>query len=625
MFDNLFRPIKINHLLLNNRIVAAPMTDGCELSEKMKANAAINVLGCVCIDHYSARWYGQKDPFSHDEIIQTKNKLEWYKQGGSYVSAELMHCGMWNRGEDTYGPNDEINSEGTKVKALTIEQIHEISDSFASTALNCKKIGFDMVMLHFAHGWLIPQFLSPYINLRKDEYGGSFENRVRFPLECVKKVREALGPDYPIDMRVSAEEYTGKGMEFDEILAFIKLCEPYIDMVNISCGTDMDKDGNVHMAASMFDKHCLNIDYAKKVKENTNLKVCVVGSIMTPSEAEMIIKNEYADMVAIARPLLADPYWIKKAKDGKEEDIVPCIRCTNCLHWSTKRYDQQCSVNVRTFKENIVPEKLEKADKSKNILVIGGGPAGMKAALIANQRGHNVTLVEKDSKLGGLLKHTDYDELKIDLKRYKDYLIKQINKSKIQVLLNTLVDSEYLSNNSFDEVIIAIGSKQMIPNIKGIENSISSIFAYEDLNNIHGNVAIIGAGTIGCELALLLAKNNRKVTIYEKTDKIHVQNSAFYDIAIDQCLDKYKDNIKFIKNTNIISLFDNNVQYQYNENTYIESYDSIINATGLKSRNEEVENLCKINGISYHIIGDCVRVGKVKDDTESAYFVASNI
>ena len=624
-YKSLFKPILINKLMLNNRIIAAPLTDGAELPEKMRSGAAVNIMGSIRIDHHSANWYGSLYPFCKEEKIKTRNKLNYYKQGGSYVSAELMHCGLWNRGEDVFGPNDEINQEGVKVKALTIEELDEIVESFARTATDAKNFGFDMITLHFAHGWLITQFLSPAMNHRMDEYGGSYENRVRFPLKCIKAIRNAVGPDYPIDMRISAYEWIDNSTPFEDVLHFIQDCEPYIDMVNISAGLDMDKKASVHLTASQFEGHCVNIKYSRKVKENVSIPVCVVGSIMTPSEANEIIEKGYADMVAIGRPLLADPYWIKKAYEGNDEDIVPCIRCTNCLHWSTERNGQHCSVNIRAFKDSFVPENIEKAAIKKKVMIIGGGPAGMKAALVSKLRGHDVVLYEKENVLGGLTRYADYDKSKQDLKRLKDYLIRQVMLEDIDVHLNSMVTLQTVQKENPDELIIAIGSSPFLPKIKGVEYASQALDVYPHLLELPDQIVIVGGGTIGCELALELTAKGKNVVILEMTNRLHKQDSLYYDIIIDQCIKK-ESNLKCLTSVKVLEIKPNEVIYE-DENGqlhHVPSQSTII-AAGLRSRLEEAHSFYQLDHIKIHMIGDCVKVGKVKDANESAYFTSANI
>lgn len=623
-YIELFKPIKVNTLMFNNRIVAAPAQGGgIETPEKMCSGAAVNILGGVLIDHYTDRWFGGPDPFSKYNCEDTRKKLDFYKMGGSYVSAEIHHCGLWNRGAEAYGPNDEVNALGETVKALTKSQLEEIAESFGRTCLNAKTFGFDMCMLHFGHGWLISQFLSPGTNFRTDKFGGSYDNRARFPLMCVKKVREMVGPDYPIDMRVSCHEWIENGIEFEDVVHFIKDCEPYIDMVNVSVGSDMEKVGATHLTASQLEEHCVNVKYSKVIKQNVKIPVCVVGSIMTPEEANNIIKNGEADLVALGRALIADPYWIKKARADRVEDIVPCIRCTNCMHWATDRRSKNCSVNVRVYKKEFIPEKVSLAEAKKTVVVVGGGPAGMKAAITASERGHRVILLEKENMLGGMLQYSEYDEMKQDLRNYKNYLITQVKKHAIEVHLNIDASNEVVQSFDPDEVIVAIGAAAFNPPIKGIENSINVLAAYPNIDKLGNKIVIVGGGIIGCEFAIELGKKGKEVSIIEAGDTLHRQDSVYYNIVLDEFLKEI--NAQCYTLTQVLEIDKDKVvtlDKEGNEHSIL--CDNVIIATGLKPKRDEAYSFYDLS-CSVHMIGDCVNVGRVRDANEDAYYLASNI
>ena len=267
----------------------------------------------------------------------------------------------------------------------------------------------------------------------------------------------------------------------------------------------------------------------------------------------------------------------------------------------------------------------EKAEKEKRIVVIGGGPAGMRAALTAWERGHKVALYEKSGALGGLLKHTDYEESKLDLKRYKDYLIHQIEKSGVEVHLNTAATPQMIQALKPDKVIVAIGSKAFTPPIPGENYAIPVLESYPKLNGLGDRIVIIGGGTIGCELGLELAAKEKKVTILEMSGRLHRQDSLYYDIAIDQHI-KGEKNLTCLTRTRVLEIKPDRVIYEDEKGSRheIECTESIM-AAGLRSRTEEAQEFYQVQHASVYMVGDCVKVGKVREANETAYFTVANL
>lgn len=285
-FPNLFSPIKINNMVSRNRIVAAPTGDLFE--EKALGGAGIVICGHTIVEPGRSSFASGNEPyiFHKYSVEEAQSRIRKCHQAGARASLELFHAGQYARVIDyAIGPVGFIRKDGVEVKAMTPEMMEHVANCYAQAAKDARDLGFDMVFLHFGHGWLAPQFLSPLFNKRTDEYGGSFENRAKFPKMILERVRKAVGPNFPVDMRISAVECVEGSIEFEETLKFIKLVETLIDAVQISSGLDMNREGNVHMVTTNFKEHMPNAKYARIVKKNVSIPVSVVGAVLSPWEA----------------------------------------------------------------------------------------------------------------------------------------------------------------------------------------------------------------------------------------------------------------------------------------------------------------------------------------------------
>jgi 2,4-dienoyl-CoA reductase-like NADH-dependent reductase (Old Yellow Enzyme family)/thioredoxin reductase len=624
-FPNLFKPIKIKNVIFNNRIIATPAGP---FMDKAIGGAGVIITGHAIVSRKRASYSRPDEPYIFDKYQReaTKERVIIAKQAGAKASLELIHAGQYARVDDyAIGPVSFIREDGTEVRAMDEEMMNEVANNWAETAKNAKEIGFDMVMLHFGHGWLPAQFLSPLFNKRNDEYGGSFENRIKFPKMIIDRVREKVGPDFIIDMRISASECVEGGIEFKDVLKFIQLVEDKIDMVHISAGLDMIREGNVHMAPTIFKEHMPNVKWAAEVKKNVKIPVTVVGAIMTPKEAESIISEGKADFVALGRPLIADPFWPKKAKEGRDEDIVPCLRCQYCYHISTERWNVGCSVNPRYTRPHLVPLELPKAKDRKRVVVIGGGPAGMKAALVAAERGHEVILIEKEKELGGLLRYSAYERLKIDLYNYMKYLVTQINKSNVIVKTGTRATPGLVKELSPDAIIIAIGALPIIPKIKGVDKPhvFQALDVYGKFEKIGQDVVIIGGGSTGCELGIELVRCGKNVTILERSGMLAKNGNLLYRIGLRQTMEK-EEKLYWELNSTCKEITDNGVIFiQDGKEKFIKAH-TVILSTGLKTDPKAIESFYGIVPDTY-VIGDANKPRNVMDATREAYFIAKNI
>ncbi len=374
-------------------------------------------------------------------------------------------------------------------------------------------------MIHGGHGNLIAQFASRLYNKRTDEYGGSLENRARFAIEVLDRVRELCGEDFVIEYRISADEIHPDGMHLPETLRFIELIQDKVDILHVSAGLHgefqymrnwwqnylMDREYNVHYAASVK-------------KAFPNLVVCTVGSIMDIGRADEIIASGKADMVAMCRPLLADPEMPRKYALGHEDDRRPCLRCQYCGFRLIIPAVINCAVNPYLGNETEFPEgKVTKAEVKKRVAVVGGGPAGIQALLTLCDRGHDVTLYEKSDRLGGHVVPGSALPFKQDVRDYLDYLVHQANKAPARILLNTEATKELLDAEGYDALIIAVGSRPIVPAVPGIDKPHVHWAPEADTGAVEpgDKTVVVGAGSVGVECAIGLARAGKDVTIIE--------------------------------------------------------------------------------------------------------------
>lgn len=634
-YKHLFEPLKVNQMILKNRIISAPLGS---LTDKSITGIAMITRGTSgSVPDGRSRMIEGPYCFANMELSnRVREQVVTIRQRGAKAEFELCHVGQYAKVKpDDYaiGPVSFTREDGTQVKAMDETMMEEVAQAFAKGALDAKEYGFDMVLLHFGHGWLPTQFLSPHYNKRMDDYGGSLENRMKFPLQIVKTVRQAVGKAYPLNMRISLNEYIENGTPTEEIIQFLKAAEPWIDMVHVSCGLERELAAMCKMSSTQYEVHKINTMYAKRVKDALHIPVAVVGAIMSPEEAEDILARGEADAVVIGRQLIADPFWSDKAWLDHSEDIVPCIRCMNCYNMYSKEKNTQygmkdiatCAVNPRYLHEDNVPVKLPKADEKKLVYIIGGGPAGCKAALTAYERGHHVVLLEKENHLGGQLECSEYDASKQDLRRYKEYLIKQLAKTTVEVRLKcdaTLCKEELAQA---DSIIVAVGATPVLPTIPGVNlpHVMTAIEAYQNQTLIQQHVTIIGGGSIGSELAKLLASQQKDVTLIEQADGLCKNLNAYTRIGLLEQIKQYQ-NIKVYCNSSCKEINAAKVVVQTKDDEIEFEAETVILAVGMTARKDLANSFYGIVQDTM-IIGDANRPATIAEATQDGYYACATL
>ncbi len=640
-YPHSFSALKIKNLIFSNRFVGTPMVNipthillsSTDYGSVSLWDRSLGGLGAVALEYHSKARNGDNqyeanggDPFCDKYSLDViREQLTVAKQAGA-LTEMVMGLGCFYQGKQ-YSPSGTDFGrpiEVRKTEEITEEILLKLIKEAALKAKHAKDFGFDYIGVDMSGDNLCALFMAPGFNKRTDKYGGSYENRFKVAKMLINEIRKQIGNDTVLEVKISGELGVKETYPFDEMLKFLKEEENEIDIVSVSKGMDEFHDGAIYSFPVSLLPHKQNALWGKIIKEQTKIKVNLVGSISTIEDSEDVLAGNCADLVLLGRSMIADPYWIKKVIEGKEEDIVPCLRCNNCIHTATKHRYVACSVNPRYRRENRVPLQLPKAERSKNVVIIGAGPAGIKAALTAKQRGHNVTLIEKESEVGGLLNVASKGELKKDLLRYNNYLKTQLKKSGVNLMLNTTADRQLVKSLCPDNVIIAVGAKVTALPIKGIENCIQAVdLIKNDLTTDKENIVILGGGSVGCELALELAHQNKNVTILEKMNELALNsNSQYRDCLLHLVAEEKR--IKTITAANCIQIDKNSLLYEKNGEEIELLTQSVVLATGFKNDVRDIEQFFDI-GSQTAYVGDCHRVANVLEATNDAYFVAASI
>ncbi len=502
------------------------------------------------------------------------------------------------------------------------EIIEKTIKKFADAALVAKMTGFGMVTLHGGHGWLLTQFMHPSNN-RTDKWGGSFENRMRFPLAVCDAIRKACGPNFVIEMRISGDEIYNGGYDLDYGVEIAKALDGHLDLIHVSAGCHEKEETFTITHPSMFLEDGVNVKYAAEIKKHVKTAVATVGSLSDPAMMEEIIASGKADVVELARGLVADSDLPNKARTGREDDITHCLRCMTCFSGLMNGQEYSCSINPM-IGHPMEEKYLKKPAEHKKVLVVGGGIGGMTAALTAAEQGHDVILCEKTGRLGGVLRCEEKVPFKRHLDEYLNLQERRVNKSFIEVRLNTEVTPEYAEEIGAAAIICAVVAEPFVAPIKGIDGSnvTGAIEAYENPDSIGENVVILGGGLVGTELSVFLSMKGKKCTVLEMADRLTYSGNHLHGQALEIQFKKYGIDVQ--TGTKAVEITPDGVKTEKDGAEGFVKADTVITAMGMKPRRDAALSLYNC-AKDFYLIGDARAAKDIREANWDGYQAAFDI
>ena len=645
-YPHLFSPIKIGNTTVKNRIFMPPLstnlgnkgyvTDELVAHYRARAKGGVGLFVTEVVTVEPTYVYLPGDMSIHDDsfIPGWKKLVDAVHEYDAKILPQLFHPAYMAfpiPGTPQLIAPSNVGPYYAKEapRPVTKGELKTIIRQFGEAAGRVKQAGGDGVEIHAAHAHgLLGGFLSPQYNKRTDEYGGDINGRLRLTLEVIEEVRRVCGEDFIIDVRISGDEYSDGGLNINDMIYVSKQLEKAgVDMLHVSGGTTIARGSSIPAPGTKLGTHSA---LSEEIKKYVHIPVTSVGRILEPWFAEEMIANGKADACMIGRANLCDPEFVNKAMEGRDEDIRPCIGCLRCLNGIMFGKRVSCTMNPSFELEN--EDNVPLAEEKKNILVIGGGPAGMEAAYIAKKRGHHVILCEKQGELGGLLRLAAVPIGKQDLARVIKFMRRRLEEVDVEIRLNTEVTAEMLQNEFAGyEVVASTGASPIV--IQPF-TSFKQWMTADDIlagRTFPGRkVVIIGGGSVGCETADYLAPivndrfpRNRDITVIEMADEIMLKEAGA--VRSNLVLRMMKKGIHIITKATVDRVEESAIRYTQGGNSYvIDDADTLVFATGYKV-DPAMEEMLKAAGVTYHMVGDAGAVGNLKDAISTGYEIARTL
>lgn len=637
-YPNLANPITINGVTFKNRIFGAPMSNpeldpDCHMRKedlafhenRARGGLATVAIGLGIVDPVGRVHTKEVTLYDVMSLPSLKEYANAMHRHNCIAVMELAHGGKYAgaRSHDgagdplVLGPNNETNPDGLRVTSMTDEDIERVANCYADAAVLCQKAGIDMVLVHGGHGWLLGQFMSPTMNHRTDKWGGSLENRMRFSLLVIEKIRKACKNNMLIEYRMSGSEIIEGGYGIEEGIKMAEILDGKVDIIHVSAGVHEDPDAFVVTHPSMFIEHGCNVHLAAEIKKHVKTPVATVGGLNDPDMMEQIIASGQADIVEIARQSICDPYFPEKAFSGRKDDITKCCRCFTCFYNYLTNRTFCCALNP------VVGNELENksgfpASAPKKVMVVGGGVGGMEAAITAAKRGHTVTLFEKNDRLGGQLLSEQYIPFKQDMYNFAKVLERRLKETNAEIRLNTEITAEDVAKLKADVVMVAIGATPVIPPIEGIDSpKVAGLLALHSKEpQVGQKVVILGGGLVGSEAAIYLDGLGKDVTVVEMKDDWAADSYFMHKNAMNIYIRNSR--IKIYTDTMAKAVTEEGLTCETKDGELLLEADTILLAAGMKTDQEFVNSFYNTADRVF-MIGDCVKPGRVLEAVTLGY------
>ncbi len=638
-YTKLWQPMQINGMRLKNRIMMSamgtftPMQDGTDseegiryYEERAKGGVGLVMTGAMFLNEKTAQGGPTMGIHSTRAIPKATVLTERVHRWGGKICLQFS-CGTGRNGMPDIGervpisssPNPSFYNPEMICRPLETEEIKEIMKDFSTAAQFAINAGFDAVEVHGHAGYLIDQFISPQWNNRTDEYGGSWENRARFATEIVESIRSVVGAKFPVIFRISLDHMYQGGRTLEDSMPIIELLEKAgVDALDIDTGCYETMD---YIFPTSYTGEACMAYICEEARKHVSIPIINAGNHSMETAVELL-ESGNADIISFGRQLIADPYFPNKLKAGHREDVRPCLICNEeCIGRIFKRLAQiSCTVNIQACMEGAM--EITKLPEKKKVVVIGAGPGGLEAARVAALRGCKVTIYEAVDRVGGTFVSIASPSFKVRLRELIKWYEVQLEKLGVEIKLNTKVSPEDVCLITADEIFVSTGSLPIEPPIEGIHHPKVIDVTQGHLHGIEGqNVVICGGGLSGCDTALELAMEGRKVTIVEMLDSCARDVMMINKISLDRMLAEYKVDVR--TSAKVISITDEGVKVRKADQTEeIIAADKVVTAFGQRPNNGIADAIAEKYPIKTTLIGDCQKVGKVGNAIRDGFYAA---